>query len=39
MTQPTRGDVVDLLLDQHPRIRELCAEVAATVAERERPFR
>ena len=40
MTQQTSGDVVDLLLDQHRVIRELCAEVAAaTVAERERPFR
>ena len=40
MPQQTSGDVVDLLLDQHRVIRELCAEVAAaTVAERERPFR
>ena len=40
MTQQHRGDVVDLLLDQHRAIRSLCAEVAeASVAERERPFR
>jgi hemerythrin superfamily protein len=40
MTPQTHGDVVDLLLDQHRAIRDLCAEVsAATVADRERPFR
>jgi hemerythrin superfamily protein len=34
------GDVVDLLLDQHRVIRELCAEVAAATAEeRDQPFR
>ena len=40
MTQPKHGDVVDLLLDQHRVIRELCAEVAqATPAGRDEPFR
>jgi hemerythrin superfamily protein len=40
MTQLHRGDVVDLLLDQHRAIRSLCAEVAeASAAEREQPFR
>ncbi len=40
MTQQQRGDVVDLLLDQHRVIRELCEEVSsAPVAEREQPFR
>ena len=40
MTQPSRGDVVDLLLDQHRVIRELCEEIStATAADREQPFR
>jgi hemerythrin superfamily protein len=40
MTQQQRGDVVDLLLDQHRVIRQLCEEVsAATGADREQPFR
>jgi hemerythrin superfamily protein len=40
MTQQHRGDVVDLLLDQHRVIRELCAQVSsAAVADREQPFR
>jgi hemerythrin superfamily protein len=40
MTQPSRGDVVDLLLDQHRVIRELCDEISsAAVGEREEPFR
>ena len=40
MTQQHRGDVVDLLLDQHGAIRSLCDEVsAAAAAEREQPFR
>ncbi|MCW2703836.1 MAG: hemerythrin [Blastococcus sp.] len=40
MTQQHRGDVVDLLLDQHRVIRELCEEVTtAAVADREQPFR
>ena len=40
MTEEHRGDVVDLLLDQHRAIRQLCEEVAeATVADREEPFR
>jgi hemerythrin superfamily protein len=40
MTQQHRGDVVDLLLDQHRAIRELCDQVsAATVEDREQPFR
>jgi hemerythrin superfamily protein len=40
MTQQHRGDVVDLLLDQHRAIRELCDQVAAApAAEREQPFR
>jgi hemerythrin superfamily protein len=40
MAQQQHGDVVDLLLDQHRVIRELCAEVeAAAAAEREKPFR
>ena len=40
MTQQHRGDVVDLLLDQHRAIRDLCEQVAtATAAEREQPFR
>ena len=39
MTQQQHGDVVDLLLDQHRAIRELCEEVSvATVADREQPF-
>jgi hemerythrin superfamily protein len=40
MTQQHRGDVVDLLLDQHRVIRELCDEISsAAVADREQPFR
>jgi hemerythrin superfamily protein len=40
MTQQQHGDVVDLLLDQHRAIRELCEKVStATVADREQPFR
>jgi hypothetical protein len=40
MTQQHSGDVVDLLLDQHRAIRDLCDEVsAAAAAEREKPFR
>ncbi len=40
MSQQHTGDVVELLLDQHRVIRELCAEVsAADAADRERPFR
>jgi hemerythrin superfamily protein len=40
MAQQQHGDVVDLLLEQHRVIRELCAEVeAAAAAEREKPFR
>jgi hemerythrin superfamily protein len=40
MTQQHRGDVVDLLLDQHRAIRELCEQVStATAADREEPFR
>ena len=40
MTQQHRGDVVDLLLDQHRLIRELCDEISsAAVADREEPFR
>jgi hemerythrin superfamily protein len=40
MTQQQHGDVVDLLLDQHRTIRQLCEEVStATVAGREQPFR
>jgi hypothetical protein len=40
MTQQHRGDVVDLLLDQHRAIRSLCDDVSsAPVAEREQPFR
>ena len=40
MTEEHRGDVVDLLLDQHRAIRQLCEEVAAaTVTDREEPFR
>jgi hemerythrin superfamily protein len=40
MTQQQRGDVVDLLLDQHRAIRELCEQVAtAPAAERGQPFR
>jgi hemerythrin superfamily protein len=40
MTQQHRGDVVDLLLDQHRVIRELCDEISsAAVADREEPFR
>jgi hemerythrin superfamily protein len=40
MTQQQHGDVVDLLLDQHRAIRQLCEEVAAaTSADREQPFR
>jgi hemerythrin superfamily protein len=39
MTQQQHGDVVDLLLDQHRAIRQLCEDVsAAAVAEREQPF-
>jgi hemerythrin superfamily protein len=38
--QQHRGDVVDLLLDQHRHIRDLCAEVStAAPADREQPFR
>jgi hemerythrin superfamily protein len=37
MTQQHSGDVVDLLLDQHRAIRNLCDEV--TAAEREKAFR
>ncbi len=33
------GDVVDLLLDQHRRLRELCTEISqATPAARREPF-
>ena len=40
MPQQHHGDVVELLLDQHRVIRELCEEVAsADVADREQPFR
>lgn len=40
MTQQQHGDVVDLLLDQHRAIRQLCEEVsAATSTDREQPFR
>jgi hemerythrin superfamily protein len=40
MTQQHRGDVVDLLLDQHRVIRELCDEISsAAVPDREEPFR
>jgi hemerythrin superfamily protein len=40
MTQQHRGDVVDLLLDQHRAIRSLCDDVSsAPAAEREQPFR
>jgi hemerythrin superfamily protein len=40
MTQQHRGDVVDLLLDQHRVIRELCDEISAAGAtDREEPFR
>lgn len=40
MTQQHRGDVVELLLDQHRVIRELCDEVSsAAEADREQPFR
>jgi hemerythrin superfamily protein len=40
MTQQHRGDVVDLLLDQHRAIRQLCEEVSsAEAADREQPFR
>ena len=40
MTQQHHGDVVDLLLDQHRVIRELCDEISsASVADREGPFR
>jgi hemerythrin superfamily protein len=40
MTQQQHGDVVDLLLEQHRAIRQLCEEVsAAAVANREQPFR
>jgi hemerythrin superfamily protein len=40
MTQQHRGDVVDLLLDQHRAIRSLCDEVSSAASdERERPFR
>jgi hemerythrin superfamily protein len=40
MTQQHHGDVVDLLLDQHRAIRDLCDQVStATAAEREQPFR
>ena len=40
MTQQHHGDVVDLLLDQHRVIRELCDEISsASVADREEPFR
>src|SRR4051794_8586946 len=40
MTEQHTADVVDLLLDQHRAIRELCGQVAATAAaDREQPFR
>jgi hemerythrin superfamily protein len=40
MTQQHRGDVVDLLLDQHRVIRQLCDEISsAAVGDREAPFR
>jgi hemerythrin superfamily protein len=40
MTQQRHGDVVELLLDQHRVIRELCDEVSsAAEADREQPFR
>jgi hypothetical protein len=40
MTEQRSGDVVDLLLDQHRAIRELCDQVSATAAaEREQAFR
>jgi hemerythrin superfamily protein len=40
MTQQPHGDVVELLLDQHRVIRELCEEVSsAGEADREQPFR
>jgi len=40
MTEQQNGDVVELLLDQHRVIRELCEEVSsAAVADREQPFR
>jgi hemerythrin superfamily protein len=40
MTQQPHGDVVELLLDQHRVIRELCEEVSsAAEADREQPFR
>ena len=40
MTQQHHGDVVELLLDQHRVIRELCEEVStAAEADREQPFR
>jgi hemerythrin superfamily protein len=40
MTDQRTGDVVDLLLDQHRAIRELCEQVSATAAtEREQAFR
>jgi hemerythrin superfamily protein len=40
MTQQHHGDVVELLLDQHRVIRELCEEVSsASGADREQPFR
>src|SRR3954454_25053768 len=40
MTEQHTADVVDLLLDQHRAIRELCGQVAATAAaERGQGFR
>jgi hemerythrin superfamily protein len=40
MTQQPHGDVVELLLDQHRVIRDLCEEVSSAAgADREQPFR
>jgi hemerythrin superfamily protein len=40
MTEQRTADVVDLLLDQHRAIRQLCDQVSATAAaEREQAFR
>jgi hemerythrin superfamily protein len=40
MTPQHQGDVVELLLDQHRVIRELCEQVSsAAEADREQPFR
>jgi hypothetical protein len=39
MIQTNFGDIVDVLLDQHHQLRQLCADVrAATSADRRRPF-